>query len=193
MIDANFNKAHYPYTPLFCEENIWQLLNSLTNEKQSLSEMWVLFITNAKRKVPLFNQQAAPVNRAVIWDYHVILLRAINQQPLIFDYDTRLPFATPLKQYLQNSFINPAELPEELTPYIRKIPARTYLQKFHSDRSHMQNIITPSQFPGWPIINAELKNPIKLLNCLDPEQAIEGSQVLKLSSLTELEQWLCDN
>ena len=190
MIHTNFKKEHYPYTALFCEENIWQLLNSFVDQKQSISHMWVLFITNPERKIPLLNQQAAALNQAIIWDYHVILLSQNRQQHLIFDFDTRLPFVIPLKQYLQNSFINPDELPEVLTPYIRKIPAQSYLQRFHSDRTHMLNKIAAAQFPDWPIINAGLKNPINLDSYLDVEQLIDGSQVLKLTSLTALEQWL---
>lgn len=185
------SKAHYLYTPLFCEENIWQLLNSLINEKQSIDRLWVVFITNAQKSVAIFNQQAAPDQQVIIWDYHAILLSTIAPCP-VFDFDSRLPFGTPLKHYLHHSFLDPQKMPEELTPCFRKIPAQSYWQQFYSDRSHMREKIAPSQFPRWPLINAGLEHPITLDNYLDLDLDIDGSRLLKPTSLEQLEQWLSD-
>ena len=189
-----FNKAHYHYAALFCEENIWQLLKKLTIQGLSSEKLWVLFITNPLRKVPLLNQQAAPFNKVIIWDYHVILLADINHQPLIFDFDTCLPFVTPLQNYIQHTFINPDDLPKELMVYVRKIPAKSYLEKFYSDRSHMFNQIEASDFPPWPIINAGQYQTIKLDSYLDIKQELnDGSQIFRLSALEKLEPWLMKN
>ena len=127
-----YSKTQYLYTPLFCEENIWQLLQSFLVINESMTDetkhvniaankMWALIITNPDKKIALLNQQAAETNQPVIWDYHVIMLAEINHQYLIFDFDTRLPFVTPLPEYLQYTFIPPDKLPQEFTPYLRKI------------------------------------------------------------------------
>jgi hypothetical protein len=188
-----YNKKHYLYTPLFCEENIWQLVLSLskTNPKINMSEMWVLMITNPDKKIALINQQAAAINQAIIWDYHVILLAEINHLYFIFDFDTRLPFVTTLQNYIQNTFIPANNLPPEFIPYIRKIPAQLYLEQFYSDRSHMQNQIEQSEFPPWPIINTNTKHRTTLADFLDIEHDLDdNSPVFKMFSTARLEQWL---
>lgn len=185
-----FTKADYLYTPLFCEENIWQLLLSLS-AKIATNKMWALIITNPDKKIALLNQQAAPENQPVIWDYHVILLADINHKMLIFDFDSRLPFVSPLEEYLKNSFIAPDRLLPEFTPFVRKIPAPAYLDRFYSDRSHMLGQIPDTDFPSWPLINVEKQSTITLADYLDTDKALnDNSQRLKVTSLHELEQWL---
>jgi len=186
-----YNKTHYLYTPLFCEENIWQLLQSLSSTNAT-DKMWVLIITNPEKKIALFNQQFAAINQPLIWDYHVILLAVINHRHLIFDFDSRLPFATPLQEYLQNTFFLPG-IPSEFKPYIRKIPARSYLAQFYSDRTHMQNQIKQSEFPPWAIINADKKHIIPLADYLKIGQQLnDNSKLIKVTSLATLEHWLTD-
>lgn len=187
-----YNKKHYLYTPLFCEENIWQLLQSLSSTNAT-DKMWVLIITNPEKKIALFKQQYAAINQPIIWDYHVILLAEIGHQHLIFDFDSRLPFATPLQEYLQNTFILP-DMPPEFKPYIRKIPAQSYVDQFYSDRSHMQNQIKQSEFPPWGIINADKKDIIPLADYLKIEQQLnDNSKLIKVTSLATLEHWLTEN
>lgn len=191
QLNKVFNKEQYHYAALFCEENIWHLLKKLTTEGLSYEKIRVLFLTNPLRKVPLLNQQAAPPHKIAVWDYHVVLLADINHQLLIFDFDTRLPFVTPVQNYIQYTFISPDDLPKELMVYIRKIPAQSYLEKFYSDRSHMFRHIEACQYPPWPIINADQHQSIKLDRYLDIEQQLnDGSQLFKLSSVKKLEQWL---
>ncbi|MCP3851655.1 MAG: hypothetical protein GY694_15650 [Gammaproteobacteria bacterium] len=188
-----YNKTHYLYTPLFCEENIWQLLLSLSTATPGIKKdkMWALLISNPAKQVALFNQKSAPVNQAVIWDYHVILLAEINKYSFIFDFDTRQPFITPLQEYLKKTFSPIEYLPPELIPYIRKIPAHSYLEHFYSDRSHMLKQIEASEFPDWPIINANNKNQIPLMDYLSMKHNLaDDSQILKVSSLIQLEEWL---
>jgi len=193
MNHQEYNKTHYLYTPLFCEENIWQLLLSLSTSNPGIEKdkMWVLMISNPTQQVALFNQKSAPLNQAVVWDYHVILLAEINKHPFIFDFDTRLPFVTSLPVYLKNTFPPIESLPHEFIPYIRKIPAHSYLDQFYSDRSHMLKQVEPSDFPDWSLINANKSEHIPLMDYSDMELDIaDDSQILKVSSLVQLEQWL---
>lgn len=196
-LQKEWSKTQFLYTSLFCEENIWQLLqsistaNTISGVKIASNQMWALIITNPAQKIALFNQQAVPTGQPIIWDYHVVMLAKIKQQFFIFDFDTRLPFVTPLHEYLQNTFIFPDRLPEKFIPYIRKIPAQSYLDRFYSDRTHMQNQIKQSEFPPWPIINAGKKHCLTLTNYLNIEQPLnDNSQVLKISSITTLNQCL---
>jgi hypothetical protein len=47
-------KANFPYTTLFCEENIWQLINSLSHHHGiNMNTLWCLFISNPAKKTPL--------------------------------------------------------------------------------------------------------------------------------------------
>ncbi len=185
-----FNKADYLYAPLFCEENIWQLVLSLS-AKITTSKMRVLIITNPDKKIALLKQRAAPDNQPVIWDYHVILLAEIDNEAVIFDFDTRLPFVTPLAQYLSASFIESDRLLPVFIPVVRQIPAPAYLARFYSDRSHMLGEIPRSDFPPWPLINADKQDSITLADYLNTDKILDdNSQLLKVTSLSKLEQWL---
>ena len=192
MNDKKIHKTDYLYTPLFCEENIWQLIHSLSSSDIAISKLWCLFITNPSQKVALLNQQTAPLNQLVIWDYHVILLADINHQSVIFDFDTRLDFVTSLDEYLKNTFIFfSKEIHEELIPYIRKIPAQSYLKHFYSDRSHMKNQITAAEYPPWPIINDGKKNCIPLADYLNIQKFLSHDGLLiKVDSLEAVKQGL---
>ena len=188
MSSQTFKKEQYLYTPLFCEENIWQLGNTLASQSQlDIEKSWVLVITNPEQKVPLMNQQVVEPGQAVIWDYHVILLSNIDSQLKIFDFDTRLPFVTPLELYIASTFIEPDKLPESFHPYIRKIPLNSYLKNFYSDRSHMTGQIDSADFPAWPIINQNQEHIIKLADYLSLGLSLgDDSEILKPESLSAL-------
>jgi len=192
MNDKKFHKTDYLYTPLFCEENIWQLIHSLSSSDIAISKLWCLFITNPSQKVALLNQQTAPLNQLVIWDYHVILLADINHQSVIFDFDTRLDFVTSLDEYLKNTFIFfSKEIHEELIPYIRKIPAQSYLKHFYSDRSHMKNQIAASEYPPWPVINKGKTHCTPLRDYLNLKSDLnDNSSLIKVDSFPAVKQKL---
>ncbi|MCU7799742.1 MAG: hypothetical protein KZQ70_06265 [gamma proteobacterium symbiont of Lucinoma myriamae] len=195
MLNKEFHRSDYLYTALFCEENIWQLIHSLSSDSIAMNKMWCLIITNPAQKIPLLNQQAASQKQAVIWDYHVILLASINHQPVIFDFDTSLGFVTPLDEYLRHTFIfsdkEPVKLPEELIPYIRKIPAESYLNNFYSDRSHMLNQITASEYPPWPVINETKTHCTPLADYLNINQSLSAnSSAIKVNSFAAVKQRL---
>lgn len=191
MPSLAFVRTAHLYTPLFCEENIWQLIHSLSCQGENIDGMWVLILTNPAQKVPLMNQRAVKEHHVVVWDYHVVLLAKGNQMYQIVDFDTRLSFASALHDYIGNTLIEPEHLPEHLHTHIRKIPASAYLNQFYSDRSHMLRQIDSSEFPDWPVINAGQPNTISLADYLNLEQTLnDGSEILKPASLTELLQSL---
>lgn len=190
--EIHFRRDHYPYTALFCEENIWQLANSLQRHS-SLSDMWVLFFCNPAFKVPLFNQHTAYGGEAIIWDYHVVLLTSINDRYQILDFDTCLAFATELQDYIEQTFHDPGQLPRDLIPYVRKVPASSYLENFSSDRRHMTESIAASKFPPWPLINQNKSNTIKLSQYINTLQHMnDGSSIIKICSRAQLISWLTE-
>ena len=68
-----FNKKDYIYTALFCEENIWQLCQSLVSAGIPADRLRVLFLSNTNKDVVVMNQQFTGPHGAVAYDYHVIL------------------------------------------------------------------------------------------------------------------------
>jgi hypothetical protein len=190
--DIHFHRDQFPYTALFCEENIWQLANSL-KKHTSLSDMWVLFFSNPAFKVPLLNQQVAYEGEVIIWDYHTVLLANVDGQYNILDFDTCLPFATVLRDYIEQTVHDPKQLPRDLIPYVRKVPASNYLKNFFSDRSHMTEQIALSEFPPWPVINLGKANTIKLSEYINVLQFIDdGSSIIKVCSREQLITWLTE-
>lgn len=195
--DIKFYSTDYLYTPLFCEENIWQLIHSLSSSDLPVNTLWCLLITNPDKKIPLLNQRSAANNQPVIWDYHVILLALIREQPVIFDFDSRLGFVTPLDEYLKNSFIFAHEaahhLPEEFIPYIRKIPAQSYLNNFYSDREHMRQYLSADKFPHWPLINNNKAHRTSLTDYLDISHKLpDNCSLIKVASFAAVKQLLLD-
>lgn len=73
----------------------------------------------------------------MVWDYHVIAVRCGAHDSQVLDFDTTLPFATPLAEYVTRAVQphNPglAHYPR----WFRFVPAREFLANFASDRSHM--------------------------------------------------------
>lgn len=146
------NIVDYCYTPLFCEENIWLLTDSLHQEGYALSQIEVLILSNPNKQIVLFEQNAAPLGQPVLWDYHVILYLNTKPRALIFDFDSRLPFPCPAHQYFHSSLPQVETLPNQYFFYIRQIPAEDYLTYFYSDRRHMSEQISEQQFPPYAII-----------------------------------------
>ena len=150
-----FNKQDYIYTPLFCEENIWQLCKSLTSAGIPADQLRVLFLSNASKDVVVMNQQFTDLHGAVAYDYHVILkYYPDDNEALVFDFDSRLPFPVDWKTYQLQSIPDHASLPHEQHMMIREIPADEYLECFTSDRSHMAHL--PRSDPGRRVDRREV-------------------------------------
>ncbi|XP_037329938.1 protein N-terminal glutamine amidohydrolase isoform X2 [Pungitius pungitius] len=100
------------YTSCYCEENVWKLCEFVRSERTApLEELFVVFISNENRKVPLWKQRSGHGEQPVIWDYHVVMLQALRSDRTIQPAYHRM---------------------------LRVIPADSFLLNFASDRSHMK-------------------------------------------------------
>jgi protein N-terminal glutamine amidohydrolase len=171
------------YTPFFCEENIWLLARRLLAEDMPKQRMFVLFLSNPNRSILLLEQRQAPKGRLTFWDYHVVLQVGQDGKDWIYDYDSRLPFPTPLMTYLTRTFPDQYRLPRIFRTMIRRIPAAEYLEQFSSDRSHMAGKIPPDAYPDYPVIQAQVScHPITLDDYLEMRKPLpDHSRVFKLT------------
>ena len=144
------NKFLKYYTPFFCEENCWQLVNSFSLD--SLDNYYVLFLTNETKTIALTNQKISPEGEFVIWDYHVIVYNSQDKE--IYDFDSRLNFPEEQNTYIEYTWGDQNRLPENYRTLLRVIPAKAYMSHFYSDRKHMLDNdgkeLQP--FPIWPCI-----------------------------------------
>ncbi|XP_067323408.1 protein N-terminal glutamine amidohydrolase [Anolis sagrei] len=129
------------YTSCYCEENVWKLCEYIQRQNQyPLEEFYAVFISNDRRMVPLWKQQAGCGGEPVIWDYHVILLHvASGDQNFIYDLDTVLPFPCPFDTYIEEAFKSDSIINPGYRRKVRLIRADVYLKTFASDRSHMKD------------------------------------------------------
>ncbi|GAA5815779.1 hypothetical protein MFLAVUS_009294 [Mucor flavus] len=133
----NVNKFDLTYTRCYCEENIYLLCKEI-KEKQNevLEHCSVVYISNQDRMVPLWKQKAGDGQQPVVWDYHVILY-VEGSEAMIYDYDTTLSFPASAKEYFIETFKPEYKLKKKFDRYFRFVEAKTYLEQFSSDRSHM--------------------------------------------------------
>jgi protein N-terminal glutamine amidohydrolase len=139
------------YTVNYCEENIWHL--SQHPQLVGFSKK-VLIISNGSKNCPFYAQKSANGNLPVWWDYHVVLLASKNGESFIYDFDSTLPFPSPITHYLNHTFPNADIWLSKDLPVFKAIEAEFYIENFYSDRSHMMDplgnwIFTP---PIWPTI-----------------------------------------
>lgn len=143
------NHLNY-YTPFFCEENCWQLVNSFSSQK--LDNSMILILSNEYQSIALANQLPAKPNSFIVWDYHVVIYSQVES--LVYDLGSRLEIPSPVSSYYQLTFTDQSFMPEEYKTYVRNISASYFTKNFHSDRSHMMNDqgrpVKP--FPSWPLI-----------------------------------------
>ena len=161
-------KEDYPYTPFYCEENIWHLcqLPELSSDSK------VVLISNKLHSCPLWKQRAGSgPEQFVVWDYHVVLL---HRQGLwqVWDLDSTLAMPTDFRPYMEATFKIGAIQLNDHAPQFRVIDAQEYLSSLSSDRSHMRNPdgtwrATP---PAWPIIQAGGEpNLMRLIDMTRPD------------------------
>jgi len=182
------SKQSFIYTPLFCEENIWHLANELKQQGVPVSELSVIFLSNPHKKTAIFNQLSAEINMPVIWDYHVILLRASPPEYLIYDFDSRSDFPTSADQYLNSSFPTDKQITDEYQCQFRIIDAENYLTFFSSDRSHMHKLLPPEKFPPYSVIvKPETTDRLNLQTLFDFTRPVNNRiKLLKLADLFQL-------
>ncbi|KAM4822994.1 protein N-terminal glutamine amidohydrolase isoform X2 [Urocitellus parryii] len=59
------------YSSCYCEENIWKLCEYIKNHNQyPLEECYAVFISNERKMIPIWKQQARPGNGPVIWEFN---------------------------------------------------------------------------------------------------------------------------
>ena len=152
MTSHPIQRSELPYTPFYCEENIWHLCG-MTERVPPDSR--VVIISNPARACAVWQQRAArKPAEPIIWDYHVVLL-ACNLEVLnIWDFDTLLDMPCLASQWLYESFW---QLPHEfahLAPRFRLIASSEYRAKFSSDRTHMwsEDGSWKHPPPTWPAI-----------------------------------------
>nr|CAB3465381.1 unnamed protein product [Digitaria exilis] len=133
---APVDVSSFTHTPCYCEENIYMLCKELIRigvADPMGTDLYVVFISNEERKVPLWHQKASNSDDGFIcWDYHVICIQVkINFTgvmrnkgevlDLVWDLDSDLPFPCPFSQLF------------------RMVHTPLFLQSFASDRSHMKD------------------------------------------------------
>lgn len=148
----SYDPKAFRHAAQFCEENVWWLAQALIDDGIDAELLHALVFSNPWEHIVLLNQRQAESNRALVWDYHVVLEGQIDDRAWIFDLDSRLPLPTPAEQYFAETFPKQLALPEPLRAWVRPIPAQRYLAHFYSDRSHMIGQVAISDFPAWPII-----------------------------------------
>jgi hypothetical protein len=153
-----FDPAGYPYTPRFCEENIWHLARLLIEQGQDPRGLQVLFLSNEAMQIVMAEQKEAEPGRLILWDYHVVLLADIDDDTFVFDFDTRLDFPCQAESYFEKSIPVADHIPNRYLPSIRVIPAHSYLDRFYSDRSHMIGHLPEALFPEWSPIHPKKKD-----------------------------------
>ena len=143
--------SDFIYTPCYCEENIWHFCKVFAEgQKIANGDLFVIFISNQNKQVPIWNQKINSEKRMAIWDYHVIALERSHQSDVtapfpsdnalpsfIFDFDTSLSFKSLATDYYQQCLLPAANFRPQFSPIFRIIRAEDYLLHFASDRSHM--------------------------------------------------------
>ena len=139
------------YAPNYCEENIWFLCQQSALEN---SEKLVIIISNEYCRCRLWMQRSAKhPEKAIWWDYHVILLEK-REDWMIWDLDTLCDFPEKAIPYLKMTFHNGLDADSQYMPLFKLISSKDYVEKFSSNRGHMRtpdkNWIAPP--PPWPAI-----------------------------------------
>ena len=145
------------HTPYYCEENIWHLAQQAEFVEM---KMFVVIVSNEARCCPFFYQQVSDSpEKAIWWDYHVILL-CKSQFWSVWDLDSTIPSPVTFTEYYNKTFNFDTNIKASLFPLFRIVLAEKYISHFSSDRSHMRRTdgswIAPP--PEWPIIMNEDKN-----------------------------------
>jgi len=173
-----FDKTKYHYTALFCEENIWKLIES-NLAYSSMTPIDVLFIINQSNSIALFEQHKSNGKQAVIWDYHVVLSAEVNNNLVVFDFDSRCEFPCDINSYFNKTFARYNQLADHHQALLRPIKADYYYQNFTSERSHMLGLIPQSEFPDYDIIIPNgTTNLLTLENCRALSSEIPESHIL---------------
>ncbi|CAJ1084285.1 protein N-terminal glutamine amidohydrolase [Xyrichtys novacula] len=168
------SRENCDYTSCYCEENVWRLCESVKTERTApLEELFVIFVSNQNRMVPLWKQKSGRGDQPVIWDYHVILLHVGPQnRSLVYDLDSALSFPCSLELYATQALRSDRQINPAYHRCLRVVPADSFLLNFASDRSHMKNPdgtwkMPPPPYP--PIHTAEAQMNLDDFISMDPQ------------------------
>ncbi|OAY40437.1 protein N-terminal glutamine amidohydrolase isoform X1 [Manihot esculenta] len=140
------NVSQFDHTPFYCEENVYFLCKKLcqigTADAEG-SDLFVAFISNEKKQIPLWHQKASKrADGIVLWDYHVICIqrKGDGDSPcLVWDLDSSLPFPSPLAVYVSETIRPSFQLFSDYQRFFRIVHAPLFLRYFASDRRHMKD------------------------------------------------------
>ncbi|KAH7855669.1 hypothetical protein Vadar_027496 [Vaccinium darrowii] len=138
--------SHFHHTPSYCEENVYLLCKKLCTSglaDADGSDLYVVFISNEKKQVPLWHQKASHrADGVILWDYHVICVQRKKESgssPLVWDLDSSLPFPSFLASYVSATIQPSFQLFADFQRFFRVVHARIFLRSFASDRRHMKD------------------------------------------------------
>ncbi|KAL8162952.1 hypothetical protein V2J09_014441 [Rumex salicifolius] len=135
--------CQFDHTPFYCEENVYWLCKKLCSSgKLEESDLFVIFISNDKKQVPLWHQKASRrTDGVVLWDYHVICIqkKKDGSPHLVWDLDSNLPFPCQLDVYVAETIRPSFQLFSMYQRFFRVVHAPNYLCSFASDRRHMRD------------------------------------------------------
>ncbi|XP_052801092.1 protein N-terminal glutamine amidohydrolase-like [Mya arenaria] len=161
------------YTNCYCEENVWQLCNTVKSRfSDELCRCYCVFISNKEKQIPLWLQKAGKNEEGlVVWDYHVILLHKMASGSFVYDLDSRLSFPVRFEEYAFRTIHPCSTLKPQFRRRFRVVAASTFLATFASDRSHMLDdegryLKPPPDYP--PIRTEASENNIQEFISMDP-------------------------
>lgn len=141
------DRSHFTCTACFCEENIFLLCKQLSQcgiANPDASDLFVVFISNSNKKVPIWRQKASSrEDGCVVWDYHVICVQTFSTkglEPVIWDLDTTLQFPVSFSKYVKEAFQPWLGLDPSFQRLYRVVAAPLFLKYFSSDRRHMRTL-----------------------------------------------------
>lgn len=151
------------YTPFYCEENVFQLLEcgSLSQAADPQASVEVVFISNAHGQVACWEQRASPVRgQPIAWDYHVVAAVRTPSACEVWDLDSHLGYPVPAATWLARTFRDPMMVRPRFWPLFRVASRAQFLAEFATDRSHMRRADGSWRRPPppWPAPGAPHMN-----------------------------------
>ncbi|KAL5810459.1 hypothetical protein ACOSQ4_027027 [Xanthoceras sorbifolium] len=138
--------SEFDHTPFYCEENVYLLCKKLCAKgvaDADGSDLFVVFISNEKKQIPLWHQKASKrADGITLWDYHVVCIqrkRDGDSSCLVWDLDSSLPFPSPLASYVSETIRPSFPVFSEFQRFFRMVHAPIFLRFFASDRRHMKD------------------------------------------------------
>ncbi|XP_042520770.1 protein N-terminal glutamine amidohydrolase [Macadamia integrifolia] len=145
---ASVDISMFDYTPSYCEENVYLLCKKLCMigvADAEGSDLFVVFISNENRHVPLWHQKASSrADGVILWDYHVICIQKNREGKALYqvwDLASTLPFPAPLAHYVSEVVQPSFQLYPEYQRLFRVVHAPLFLRFFASDRRHMKDSV----------------------------------------------------